>query len=170
MEINIRPAQTNDSALLTKLGATTFYDTFSAYHSEEDMQLYLKKAYATEAIEANLNNPNIVYFIAFDNDQPIGYTKLLLHVQHPKLTSELIELEKIYVQKNYLDKKVGKALMEQTITYAKSNKYNTLFLGVWQENTRAVSFYNKFNFEVFDTRSFQLGQTICDDFMMKLEL
>jgi diamine N-acetyltransferase len=160
MTINIRPAQPNDATLLAELG----------YHTEDDMQLYLKKAYSIEAIEANLNNPNIAYFIATEEAQAIGYTKLLLHVEHTKLSGEVIELEKIYVKKTYLDKKVGKALMDHAINYAKRNKYNTLFLGVWQENTRAVSFYHKFNFEVFDTRSFQLGQTICDDFMMKIEL
>ena len=60
--------------------------------------------------------------------------------------------------------------MQHVIKYSKQNEFETLFLGVWQENKRAVSFYKKVGFEIFDTRQFKLGQRICEDFMMKLNL
>ena len=72
--------------------------------------------------------------------------------------------------KEYLDKKVGKELMLQAINFSKQNNFETLFLGVWQENHRAVNFYKKFGFETFTIRTFQLGETLCDDFLMKLNL
>jgi GNAT superfamily N-acetyltransferase len=95
------------------------------------MQSYLKKAYTVEAIQANLNNHKIAYFIAYDDVQAVGYSKLLLHVEHPKLLGEVIELEKIYVRKNYLDKKVGKALMEHALNFAKSENYKNLSPGIY---------------------------------------
>ncbi len=160
----------NDASLLSVLGGDTFFETFLPYHDAEDLHAYIKKAYPITAIENNLTNPNIAYFIAYDNALPIGYTKLLLDAKHPLLTTNTIELEKIYVLQSYWDKKVGKALMEHAIEYAKANHFDTLFLGVWQENSRAVNFYKNFGFDIFTTRTFTLGKTVCDDWLMKKEL
>ena len=169
--MQIRPANTNDANILAELGAKTFYETFREFHTEKDMQQYIKKAYSVELMTENLSKENIQYFIAFDEDKPIGYLKLIKDASHEKLTSQKnIELEKIYVLKEYLDKKVGKELMLQAINFSKQNNFETLFLGVWQENHRAVNFYKKFGFETFTIRTFQLGETLCDDFLMKLNL
>jgi len=169
--MQIRPANTNDANILAELGAKTFYDTFRPFHSEEDLQQYIKKAYSLELISENLLKETIQYFIAFDEAKPIGYLKLIKNVTHEKLNSKKnIALEKIYVLKGYLDKKVGKELMMEAINFSKQNNFETLFLGVWQENHRAVKFYRKFGFENFTTRTFQLGETLCDDFLMKILL
>jgi len=169
--MQIRQANTDDVKILAELGAKTFYDTFRPFHSEEDMQQYIKKSYSVELISENLLKSSIQYFIAFDEEKPIGYLKLIKDVSHEKLpTQKNIELEKIYVLKEYLDKKVGKKLILKAINYSKQNNFETLFLGVWQENHRAVNFYKKFGFETFTIRTFQLGSTICDDFLMKISL
>ena len=169
--MQIRPANTNDANILAELGAKTFYETFREFHTEEDMQQYIKKAYSVDLITENLSKENIQYFIAYDEHKSVGYLKLIKNVTHEKLTSQKnIELEKIYVLKEYLDKKVGKELMLQAINFSKQNNFETLFLGVWQENHRAVNFYKKFGFETFTIRTFQLGETLCDDFLMKLNL
>jgi ribosomal protein S18 acetylase RimI-like enzyme len=167
---HVRVADSNDAALLAKLGSETFYETFSQYHTEEDMRLYLKKAYNEEQITANLLNPAIHYAILMDNDEEIGYVKLLLDANNPKLESKQIELEKIYVLKAKIGSGAGRKLMEYAIEYSIQHGFNVLFLGVWEENTRAVNFYKTAGFEIFDTRTFQLGETLCDDFLMKLEL
>ena len=79
-------------------------------------------------------------------------------------------MEKIYVLGSYFGSGAGKVLMQQAIAHSQENGFDTLFLGVWQENERAVSFYKKVGFEVFETRQFQLGERLCDDYMMKLKL
>jgi diamine N-acetyltransferase len=169
--MQIRPANINDAIILAELGAKTFYETFREFHTEEDMLQYIQKAYSVDLISENLLNETIHYFIAYDEEKSIGYLKLIKNVTHEKLISQKnIELEKIYVLKDYLDKKVGKELMLQAISFSKQNNFETLFLGVWQENHRAVNFYKKFGFETFTIRTFQLGETLCDDFLMKTDL
>lgn len=168
MITEIRPATPDDAALLAELGASTFYETFSAFHTETDMQEYLRKAYAVSAITKNLSNPEIAYFIAFNQTETVGYTKLLLHAENPALEAPVVELEKIYVRKSCLGTGAGHALMQHALQFARDHKFRTLFLGVWQENHRAIAFYKKAGFTVFDTRTFQLGQTRCDDYLMKI--
>jgi ribosomal protein S18 acetylase RimI-like enzyme len=60
--------------------------------------------------------------------------------------------------------------MQYAIDYSRTVHFETLFLGVWKENERAVNFYRKTGFEVFDTRLFQLGSRMCEDYMMKLDI
>lgn len=170
MAVSVRYATVDDAGLLAKLGAKTFYDTFRSENTEEDIQAYIKKAYAEELIKELLLGTSVQYAIAFDAEEPIGYTKLLLHATHEKLSGKCIELEKIYVQQSEIGTGAGRLLMDEAIRYAKQYQYDTLFLGVWQENKRAVDFYRKAQFEVFATRSFQLGSRLCEDYIMKRQL
>jgi ribosomal protein S18 acetylase RimI-like enzyme len=171
MSITVRKATLHDGKILAELGAKTFYDTFRAYNTEEDMQTYIRKSYGVDLVDKNLANNTIQYFIAYDEQTPVGYTKLIKYVSNEKLIgTKNIELEKIYVLKEYLDKKVGKELMVSAIQYAREEAFDILFLGVWQDNERAIHFYKNFGFETFTTRVFQLGNQLCDDYLMKLEL
>ncbi len=167
MAVSVRYATVNDARLLAVLGAKTFYDTFHAENTEEDMQAYIQKAYSEDTIGQLLTDNNIQYAIAFEGDEPIGYTKLLLNATHEKLSGRNIELEKIYVLQSKIGTGAGRLLMEEAIRYSAEHQYDNLFLGVWQENKRAVDFYHKAQFEIFATRSFQLGSRLCEDYIMK---
>jgi ribosomal protein S18 acetylase RimI-like enzyme len=171
MYVTIKQANEYDALVLCQLAGETFYETFRPYNTEEDIQTYIKKAYDKQVISAQLANTEKYYFaIAYVNEQPVGYIKLILNQTHPKLLSKVAELEKIYVLKLHWDTKTGAALMQHAIDVCKQQGFETLFLGVWQENERAVNFYRKFGFEVFDTRQFQLGNRLCEDYMMKLPM
>lgn len=170
MSFTVKIADINDAAVLAKLGAQTFYDTFRPYNSEEDMVAYITKAYNEEVIAQNLQHKHIHYAIAFENNEPVGYIKLLHKTHHPNLTGNCIELEKIYVLQSALGSGAGNMLMAYAVMYSRQHEYDVLFLGVWEENKRAVRFYEKNGFTVFAHRSFTLGSRVCDDYMMKLDL
>lgn len=171
MKLNIHQAAITDAASLCALAAHTFYETFRPYNSEEDMQAYITKAYDIPVISKQLEQTDQYYFaIAQEQQQYIGYVKLIFNAMHPKLTGRVAELEKIYVLSTYWDTKTGATLMQHAIDVCRKQGIDTLFLGVWQENERAVRFYKKFGFVVFDTRTFQLGNRLCEDYMMRLNL
>lgn len=166
----IRLAVEDDAQILSDLGGTTFYHTFRPYNTEEDITQYIAKAYAPQVILDNLRNKSIAYYIAFHHDKPVGYIKLIHDAVYGSVTKDAVELEKIYILSDYFGSGLAQQLMNQAIAHSEMEGFSTLFLGVWQENERAVSFYKKNSFEVFDTRQFQLGNRLCDDFMMKRSL
>jgi len=171
MNTSVRVANKNESQILSSLAADTFYETFKPYNTEEDIQAYIKKAYNTDTLSKQLAAVHDYYFaIAFIGDKPIGYIKMILDASHLALKGKTIELEKIYVLKSSWDTKCGAALMQHAIDFCKSLGAQNLFLGVWEENHRAVAFYQKFGFNTFATRQFQLGSRLCDDYMMNLIL
>lgn len=166
----IRKATPLDKQLLADIGGSTFYHTFRPYNTEDDMVAYINKAYHADSIAENLNNDLVAYYLAFDGSEAVGYIKLLHHASYGVVQEQAIELEKIYVLHTYFGSGLAQLLMNKAIEHGKQHTFKTLFLGVWQENHRAVSFYKKNGFEVFDTRQFKLGNNLCDDYLMKLAL
>ena len=47
---------------------------------------------------------------------------------------------------------------------------NYVWLGVWEENLRAINFYKKNGFSEFSKHVFRLGNDEQTDIMMKLEM
>lgn len=165
-EITVRGATARDAALLAKIGGDTFYHTFRPYNTEEDMQDYLAKSYSTNRIAENLANPKVHYFIAEYHHEAVGYIKLVEGTHYEGVGDHAIELEKIYVHHTFFGTPAGKLLLNQAVIHAKNLGFTHLFLGVWQENKRAIAFYEKNNFRTVTTRQFTLGETVCDDFIM----
>ncbi len=78
-----------------------------------------------------------------------------------------IELVRLYVSRESLGSGVGAALMQACIDDAQHGGYDTLWLGVWENNTRAQAFYRKWHFVQVGTHVFQLGDDPQTDFLMQ---
>ncbi len=153
-------------ALLADLGATTFYEAYKTLHKAEDIKAYNANAYSFEVIKQNLKKPDVLYFVAYTMFKEVGYIKLIKNASAPGVNEAVMELEKIYVLPEFWGSGAGDALMNKAIDVTRQSGFNHLYLGVWQKNERAIAFYKKFGFEVCGTRTFQLGKTLCDDFLM----
>jgi ribosomal protein S18 acetylase RimI-like enzyme len=72
--------------------------------------------------------------------------------------------------KEYHGKSVGQLLYDQAIKIARQKNADYVWLGVWEENPRAINFYKKNGFVEFDKHIFKLGNDEQTDIMMKLKL
>ncbi|MCA6066389.1 GNAT family N-acetyltransferase [Chryseobacterium sp. RG1] len=171
MSILIKKASIKDLETLQNLGRETFYETFSAHNSEEEMQNYLNKSFASEKLTAEINHPESQFFIAWEEDVPVGYLKVNSGKVQTELQDETsLEIERIYVKSSHHGKKVGQILYEKALEIAQEENKKYLWLGVWEENLRAVNFYRKNGFVQFDTHIFKLGNEEQTDLMMKKTL
>lgn len=153
-------------AVLAHIGATTFYDTFRPHNTEEDMQQYLAANYAQEKIKHNLGTTGIHYLLGYGQNGDQGYVKLIENPSGINLPGKLIELEKIYLRQEAQGSGLASLLMNKAIELSKSMGFEKIYLGVWQENERALAFYKKMGFEIFDTRKFKLGERWCEDYLL----
>jgi diamine N-acetyltransferase len=169
--IEIQKVTINDIDQLQKIGKQTFYETFSAGNSEENMTKYLDEAFSVEKLMTELSDNNSeFYFATFDNTV-IGYLKLNFGQSQTELQDDkAIEIERIYVLKDFHGKRVGQILYDQAIHIAKQKNAEYVWLGVWEENPRAINFYKKNGFVEFDKHVFILGNDEQTDIMMKLKL
>jgi len=156
---------------LQEIGRKTFYDTFFESDSEESMNAYLATSFSTEKLTAELVNPNSEFYFATQNEVVIGYLKINFGPAQTELNDEnSVEIERIYVLQDYHGKQVGQLLFEKAMAIAKSNHCDYIWLGVWEENHRALQFYTKNGFVAFDKHIFVLGEEEQTDIMMKLVL
>ena len=75
-----------------------------------------------------------------------------------------------FIDIEYHGKQVGQVLYNKALLVAKQHNVDILWLGVWEENPRAIRFYQKNGFVEFDKHIFKIGNDEQTDIMMKLEL
>ena len=169
--IDIQKVTLNDIAQLQKIGRQTFSETFSEANSEENMKNYLQEGFSIEKLTNEINNKNSEFYFATFNNEIIGYLKLNFGDSQTELKDhKALEIERIYVSKEFHGKKVGQFLYDKAIQIAKQKNAEYVWLGVWEENLRAISFYKKNGFVEFDQHIFKLGNDEQTDIMMKLKL
>lgn len=170
-KIEIQRVTLKDIDQLQKIGRQTFCETFSAGNTEENMKKYLEESFSVEKLNAELNDKNAVFYFAIVDASVIGYLKLNFGQSQTELKDDkALEIERIYVLKEFHEKKVGQLLYEKAIQIAKQKNVDYVWLGVWKENLRAINFYKKNGFIEFDKHIFRLGDDEQTDIMMKLQL
>lgn len=171
MEIIVTKITENDILELQEIGRKTFSETFSENNTEESMNEYLEASFSTEKMTTELNDKNSEFYFAKINEEVIGYLKLNIGSSQTEIKDDnALEIERIYVSKDFHGKKVGQILYEKAIEIASQKKVDYVWLGVWENNQRAIKFYQKNGFVEFDKHIFRLGDEEQTDIMMKLNL
>jgi len=169
--IEINKVVINDVVQLQIIARQTFFETFSAGNTEENMTKYLQVNLSIENLSIELNNEYSEQYFAMLGGNVIGYLKLNFGQSQTELKeNNSLEIERIYVLKEFYGKNVGQILYEKAIDIAREKNVDYVWLGVWEENTRAIRFYEKNGFIEFDKHIFKLGEDEQTDIMMKLNL
>lgn len=167
-DLQIRQATTEDLAALQVIGRQTFSEAFSEGNTDENMAAYLEEGFSEEKLGKELQNEYSQFYFAEKDGQVIGYLKVNAgNAQSEKEDPNSIEIERIYVLQKYHGKQVGALLYEQALAIAKARKSPYIWLGVWEENPRAIRFYEKNGFVEFGEHIFQLGDDAQRDVLMK---
>lgn len=66
----------NEVEALQAISRLTFYETFAAVNTEENMFRYLEKHLSLERLSEELSNPNSEFYFAFCENEVIGYLKI----------------------------------------------------------------------------------------------
>lgn len=149
----------------------TFYETFIDDNSEEDMEEYLKSNFTHAQLEKEIENQYSKIFIVKKNEEVVAYMKVNFDkAQTEEGYKDTLEVQRIYVLKEYKGQGIGKLLMKKAIEITRSNNLKYIWLGVWEHNYAAIKFYEKKGFEKFSTHVFKLGDDEQTDYLMKLIL
>ena len=169
--MKIRKINIDDLETLRNLSIQTFKETFEEVNTEEDMQKYLDENLSIEKLKSELENPNSEFYFAENNDEILGYLKLnFKDAQTEKLEENHFEIERIYVLKAFLGQKIGQILFDKAIEIGREKNLEYVWLGVWEENHRAIKFYGKNGFEIFGKHDFVLGEDVQTDLLMKMKI
>ncbi len=170
--IYIRKATIEDCNTIVDLGRKTFVETYSEITDNIALQAYIEKKFTPEVIEKEMNKPDACFYIGFLNNEPTAFTKMRSDRKAKGMEQvNSIEIERIYVLKEYQGLKVGKLMMDSCKEIAREDMYDMIWLQVWQHNTKAIQFYQKAGFVIYETTTFNYTKDITqEDFLMRFNL
>lgn len=170
MNITIRQATETDIPLLAEIGRQTFYDAFKENNSsQENFEKYLAKAFNIQQITNDYHaNTNLFLLAENEDNEAVGYVKLRWDNRRDDLmpNTNYIEVERIYVLKNYWRMGIGKLMMEKVYDLVHECRYEYVCLSVYEENTAAIRFYEHLDFQNVGIVIFELGDVIERDILM----
>ncbi|MBK7873433.1 MAG: GNAT family N-acetyltransferase [Saprospiraceae bacterium] len=170
-DIRIIEATPQHIPLLRDLGEQTFREAYAEDTDTVNMQLYLSKTFTIANIEADFYNSKTIFLLVRCGDTWAAYALLRWDRTHELLEgSSALLLHRIYVLKDFWRQKIGSILLHHIIDFARMNGYEWLWLVVWDQNLRAVNFYQKWGFEHFGYEKFHFGEEVTEDWTMRKRL
>lgn len=171
MTIKITRCTLEDVGLLQEISIGTFKETFSTQNTPENMKAYLERAFNLKQLEDELSNISSEFFFIYYNEDIAGYLKVNTdEAQTERMGNDSLEVERIYVWKKHHKQGLGKYLINKAIEIAKEQKKDKIWLGVWEKNERAITFYEKMGFVHTGAHSFYMGDEEQIDFIMTKQL
>ena len=170
-DFTIRSATSEDASVLSALASRTFNDTFAGVNSPEDMAAHNARSYGAAIQREEIESPSIRTLLVEAAGQAIAYAQLR-QIAAPACvdTQPTIELWRFYVDKAAIGRGVAQRLMDAVLQVAKDVGANSIWLGVWEHNPRAIAFYRKCLFSEIGSHVFQLGADMQTDLIFERAL
>jgi ribosomal protein S18 acetylase RimI-like enzyme len=168
---SIRVAAADDAEMLTEFARRTFSDAFAPMNSPENMEAYMSRNFTLRIFSAQLADRRATFLIAEIETTPVAFAKLY-DGEVPNCVGGFapVEIERFYVDRQFHGKGVAQTLMHACFDRARQSGYDAVYLGVWENNHRAIAFYRKFGFDVIGSHVFQMGDEAQNDLLMERRL
>lgn len=171
MDIAFKQCTQADLFDLRALSRRTFRETFAADNTPAALQAHLDRAYALEKLRTELSNPYSQFWFLYEKGSLAGYLKLNEAPAQTELHDPVsLEIERIYVARAFQGHGLGGMLMARAIETAQARGKRYIWLGVWEKNKKARSFYQKHGFRKIGSHPFSVGDEVQTDDIMRKDL
>ncbi len=168
--IHIRSADETDIPLLAQIGRQTFFDAFADNNtSQENFDKYIEQAFTETKIADEFGTSTSLFLLAEnEKGKALAYAKLRWDNRRDDLMANkhYIEVERIYVLKDYWRMGLGKLMMNEVFDIARQGGYEYVCLAVYEENIAARCFYEQLDFQSIGKVIFEMGDIIEYDILM----
>lgn len=162
--LTLRHASANDAPALADFAATAFWDTYREIDDPEDLADYIAEHFRPEAMAEAITDPTATTLLAEAGAELAGYAVLRRVAAPPCVAGPApIELARFYLGKAHIGQGQGAQLMLAVHAEARRLAAQTLWLGVYDRNLRAVRFYERFGFVKVGGKEFAFGGKIYID-------
>lgn len=167
----IRPCTLADIPALQAISRKTFKDTFADTNTESDMAKFLDDAYNIPKLTREMQNKNTQFYFAMIDGKVGGYLKVNMEdAQSEKHSNDYLEIERIYVDKDFKRQGIGKKLIQYAETIAKIYGKPKAWLGVWEHNDNALAFYKSMGYKQVGHHTFTVGTDPQTDLIFEKKL
>jgi ribosomal protein S18 acetylase RimI-like enzyme len=169
--MKLRHALTSDSEALARLADLTFRDAFSEGSSLSDLQQFCEEHYRSDIQLQEIQDPNLITILVESESELIGFAQVRLNSPKKNLAGKhQSELSRLYVSSEWLGQGVAHKLMSEVFASVESAQSDFMWLGVWEDNARAIAFYRKYDFTVVGEHIFTVGTDPQRDLVMAVKL
>jgi ribosomal protein S18 acetylase RimI-like enzyme len=163
----IRRATRDDLANLVHVARESFFATYGTLDDPLDVRAYAERHFTAEAFGAVLDDSSAHLAVLLDAGAIAGYALLVESAAPNGVTGNRpVELSRLYLLADRIGRGHGAALLAHALDWAAASGFDTLWLGVYDRNERAMAFYRRFGFEVVGTRPFDWHGVIYHDPVM----
>lgn len=171
MKLFFRKVESKDLADLQQISLETFRATYEHLNDPTHFENYIQDAFSYSQLEVEFTESESAFYFAYAKNELAGYFKLNFNRAEADLkASESVELERIYLRRSFQNQGLGAQLIQKAIEIARDAGFLMIWLGVWQENPKAVRFYQRQGFEIFGEHDFYIGTDCQKDWIMKQSL
>ena len=169
----LRTATADDAGRLAALAAVTFPLACPPESRPEDIAAHLANTLSEVNFRAYLADPAVTVLVIDADGDLRGYSLLVARpARDPEVAAVLselpcTELSKCYVHPEHHGLGAAAELMHASVAAAAAAGARGLWLGVNEQNARAIRFYEKSGFRRVGTKSFTLGSSVEHDFVME---
>jgi ribosomal protein S18 acetylase RimI-like enzyme len=168
---SIRSAMPADAKALAGVAEATFRETFGATNSARDMAEHCRQHFSEDIQKAEILDPGMVNLMYESGDEILGFAQLRWAEPPACVGAEnAAEIQRLYVVRDAHGKGVAQALMNACLESLQQKGFTKVWLGVWEKNPRAISFYRKIGFIEVGEHIFQLGNDPQRDIIMARQL
>ncbi|MDQ6812171.1 MAG: GNAT family N-acetyltransferase [Bacteroidota bacterium] len=147
----IKKVDTKDVHLLREVALKAYADHYLDLWYD-DGQWYMNKYFSIEKLSEELSDENSRFFIAFIDEQPVGFLKLNINAPLESFKEKnALELERIYLNKEVTGKRIGKELVELSFKISKENNKDIVWLKAMDTSEGPIAFYKKMGFKIIGT-------------------
>lgn len=171
----IREAVPGDAEALSALAALTFPLACPPSSLQADIEAFIATNFTVERFQEYLADPAKAVLVADDDGVLAGYSLLVATpTADPDVAAVLaetaavpaVELSKCYVHPGHHGGGLAARLMAESVAHGARTGAASVWLGVNNENARAIRFYQKSGFAKVGTKTFMLGERLEHDFVM----
>lgn len=170
VDFSLRECGRECAETLALVGPASFLEAFAGVLEGADILAHCRNTHSQARYAGWLAEPETRACLAEVKDAPVGYALLCAPDLPVPVKPDDFELKRIYLLHRFQGTGIGSALMRWSIETSRSMGKKRLLLGVHDGNRLAIAFYHRHGFAQVGTRSYQVGNTICSDFILGIEI
>jgi diamine N-acetyltransferase len=169
--IRIRRAEEHDAMELSVLAERTFRTAFTESNTAANMELHCATTYGHALQLVEIRESSRETWVAEADTGLVAYVQLRFDATSPKISGERpVEILRFYVDASHHGSGLAHQLMAHVVARAQNAGSTVLWLGVWEQNPKALAFYKKWAFDVVAEHIFTVGNDPQRDLIMRREV
>jgi diamine N-acetyltransferase len=154
MKFTVCEATSADALILSTLATQVFLDTYATHGINDALAREVATVYAAEVFERRLRDADVELLLVASGGYTVGFVDIAFATHCPVLGVRGAEVFRLYVQRPFLRRGLGRSLMAKAEASARARGLDTLWLTAWAGNHGALAFYQSLGFRDIGTTEY----------------